>query len=197
MTKVLFKRKSSAEIEELPIEDGSFIIDTDTGKMYIDTEEERIQVPGVETPLIGIDGTPSNTNTYHANAINNLIKSNYKETIIYNEKILGGQTISKDFAPYKRLLITYSMYDHPNETSNNAGTSGIVILDLTTNTNQMYSVCGNIPYNIFSPTNAAEEMGYGFKVNKAKTEFACKFHYKGAFQDNNQYYYVSKIVGIS
>ncbi len=155
---------------------------------------KKIQnIAPVPSELIGTDGTPSDTNTYHANAINELIQG---ETVIHNEKILGGQTITKDFTPYKRLLITYSMYDNSSETSNNAGTSGIAILDLTTNVNQMYSVCGNIPYNIFSSSTSPEEMGYGFKVNKAKTEFSCKFHYKGNFQDNNENYHVSKIVGI-
>lgn len=150
--------------------------------------------PSTKTPV-----SASNLNLLQDNveeAINIIEENIENEVILFEGNLLGGQTKSIDFSQYKRLFITYSMYDHPNETTNNAGTSGIAVLDLTSNINQMYSVCGQLPYNMFSSTSASDEMGYAFRVNKTKTEFYCRFHYKGNFQDNNQYYYVSKIVGI-
>lgn len=143
--------------------------------------------------LIGTDGTPSDTNTYHANAINELLNN---EVTLFEGVLKGGNRLPKDFTPYKRLLITFSMYDRPDETENNGGTSGIALLDLSTNVNQGYVVCGQISYNMFSDTNVSDTMGYGFMVNKNKNEFSCRFHFQGNFVDNNNYYYVSKIVGI-
>lgn len=63
MPKVLFKRKTSTEIEELPIEDGSFIIDIEKGKSYTDVGETRIPV-GSAGNEISISATePTNEDT--------------------------------------------------------------------------------------------------------------------------------------
>lgn len=52
MAKVIFKRKTSAEIEELGIEDGSLIYNTDNGKTYMDFEDQRIQTGGNADTMI-------------------------------------------------------------------------------------------------------------------------------------------------
>lgn len=44
---VKFKRKTTEEIQDLPIEDGSLIYNVDNGKTYMDYDSERIQTGGV------------------------------------------------------------------------------------------------------------------------------------------------------
>lgn len=56
MAKVLFKRKTTQEIEDLPIEDGALIYNTDNGKTYMDFNEERIQTGGNADTMIAIGG---------------------------------------------------------------------------------------------------------------------------------------------
>ena len=56
MAKVYFKRKTTQEIEELPVEDGSLIYNTDNCKTYIDFGEDRIQTGGNADTMIAIGG---------------------------------------------------------------------------------------------------------------------------------------------
>lgn len=46
MTKVLFKRKNSDEIANLPVEDGALIYNYETGATYLDYDDERIPTGG-------------------------------------------------------------------------------------------------------------------------------------------------------
>lgn len=46
MTKVLFKRKTSDEIVNLPVEDGALIYNYETGATYLDYDDERISTGG-------------------------------------------------------------------------------------------------------------------------------------------------------
>ena len=56
MAEVKFKRKSTSEVQNLPIEDGSFIVDYESGSAYIDYLTDRIQISGGgDTPT---GGTP-------------------------------------------------------------------------------------------------------------------------------------------
>ena len=50
--KVLFKRKTTDEIEQLEIEDGSLIYNVDNGKTYMDYGNERIQTGGNADTMI-------------------------------------------------------------------------------------------------------------------------------------------------
>ncbi len=63
MTKVLFKRKTSTEIEELPIEDGSFIIDIEKGRSYTDFGDERISVGSAGNEVAISETEPINEDT--------------------------------------------------------------------------------------------------------------------------------------
>lgn len=56
MAKVYFKRKTTQEIEELPVEDGSLIYNTDNGKTYMDFNDKRIQTGGNADTMIAIGG---------------------------------------------------------------------------------------------------------------------------------------------
>ena len=56
MAKVYFKRKTTQEIEDLPVEDGSLIYNTDNGKTYMDFNDERIQTGGNADTMIAIGG---------------------------------------------------------------------------------------------------------------------------------------------
>lgn len=51
MKKVKFTRKTSEEINNLPIEDGQLVYDVETGKTYMDYEDKRIPTGGGESNL--------------------------------------------------------------------------------------------------------------------------------------------------
>lgn len=57
MAKVLFKRRTTAEIEDLAVEDGALIYNTDNGKTYMDFEDERIQTGGNADTIISTETT--------------------------------------------------------------------------------------------------------------------------------------------
>lgn len=63
MAKVYFKRKTTQEIEELPVEDGSLIYNTDNGKTYMDFGDDRIQTGGNADTMIAIGGDEAPTDT--------------------------------------------------------------------------------------------------------------------------------------
>lgn len=46
MAEVKFKRKSTSEIQDLPVDDGSFIVDYESGSAYIDYQTDRVQISG-------------------------------------------------------------------------------------------------------------------------------------------------------
>lgn len=52
MAKVLFKRRTTAEIEDLEVEDGALVYNTDNGKTYMDFGDERIQTGGNADTII-------------------------------------------------------------------------------------------------------------------------------------------------
>ena len=56
MAKVLFKRKTTAEINQLEVEDGALIYNTDNGKTYMDFGNNRIQTGGNADTMIAIGG---------------------------------------------------------------------------------------------------------------------------------------------
>lgn len=57
MSKVLFKRRTTAEIADLAVEDGALIYNTDNGKTYMDFEDERIQTGGNADTIISTETT--------------------------------------------------------------------------------------------------------------------------------------------
>lgn len=144
--------------------------------------------------LIGTDGTPSDTNTYHANAINELINNEVK---LFEGKLLGGNSLDKDFSPYKRLFITYCLYDGAN--GNTSGCSNVIILDLTSHGGNVTDyIAGNlIPYLSTDLTKVEGSSMFAMcVVNSAKTSFKAILGFGAEIYNNNDGYYVSKIVGI-
>ena len=116
MAKVYFKRKTTQEIQDLPIEDGALIYNIENGKTYMDYGEERLQTGGNAETMIAIGGEqptdedikiwfPDNTtNTKASEVINsmdgnetdlspsvNAVKSFINERATYstNEKVVG------------------------------------------------------------------------------------------------------------
>lgn len=69
MAEVKFKRKTTSEISNLPIDDGSFIVDYEAGKAYTDVGENRIQFSG-STKLNSVRKN-SDEEGYSCNYINN------------------------------------------------------------------------------------------------------------------------------
>lgn len=109
MSKVLFKRiENSANIDNISIEDGNFIV-TGDGRSYIDYGENRVPIAG--TPDTTMSGTSSN-------AVANKTVKNYVDTNIenvnaniHNGFILWTNTnLSSDFTA-KNITLNSSDYD--------------------------------------------------------------------------------------
>ncbi|MBQ7139998.1 MAG: hypothetical protein IJO32_00670 [Bacilli bacterium] len=101
MSKFYPKRKSTDEIRELSIEDGSFIVNHETGEMYIDYEEKRILVgkgaPGY-TPVKGKDYYTQEEKEEFIEDINSSID------IVTSKNDVSGETITIEDALESRLL---------------------------------------------------------------------------------------------
>lgn len=78
MSKVIFKRKRSNEIENLPVEDGSLIFDIEKGESYIDYGNNRIKY----SKLPQTKETNSDNDTYSCNYINKLTNYSSEEQYI-------------------------------------------------------------------------------------------------------------------
>lgn len=70
MAQVKFKRKTTSEIQDLPIDDGSFIVDYEQGEAYIDLEEDRVKFAGTTT--VHNEKYSSEDEVYSTNYINDL-----------------------------------------------------------------------------------------------------------------------------
>lgn len=126
------------------------------------------------------------------------------EVTIFKGKLLGGETLQKDFTPYKRLLVTYQCYYYTD--NNTAGSSNVITLDLDTNKSSSLATSeeesGYIatvmhPYNMWSSSgNIGSVMACACKVNTNKTSFTPYFMFNQATADANENYHVSKIIGV-
>ena len=135
MPKVKFKARTTEEIENLDIENGSLIYNIENGKTYLDYDDERIPTGGgagavvSDTPpenpeendlwvdtnddeyLAQVDDEVSTTST---NAVQNQAITNYvKGTVLYNNTN-GGDfpvTISDDYTNYDRIDVYLGYYE--------------------------------------------------------------------------------------
>lgn len=150
-------------------------------------------------PSVGILGkivnlfSNSKQDTYSCDYINKIIDN---EVILFEGKFLGDSLLEKDFSPYKRLLITYSVYD--GSSTNTGGASNILMLDLNTTSDRYedYVATNMHPYNMYqSEGNITGTLGIACKVNADKTNFGVKFmlNQKTTIGET---YYVSKIIGV-
>ena len=121
MPKVKFKARTTAEIENLDIENGSLIYNTENGKTYLDYDNERISTGGGagggvatgDTPpenpeendlwvdtdddeyLAGVDATVSTTST---NAVQNQAITNYVNNAVKGTLLWTNSSPGNDFA---------------------------------------------------------------------------------------------------
>lgn len=118
------------------------------------------------------------------------------EVTIFEGQLLGDTELNTNFKPYRKLLITYCVYDYTS--TNTSGASNIMIMDLETTSNKYddYVVTNQHPYNMYSSDGTVtKSMGIACKVSADKTTFTAKFMYNQTIATNSNYY-VSKIVGI-
>lgn len=126
------------------------------------------------------------------------------EVTLFKGKLLGGETLEKDFSPYKRLLITYQCYYYTDK--NTAGSSNVITLDLDTNKSSSnatseeesgYIATVMHPYNMWSSSGTVGSvMAFAGKVDTKKTSFTPYFMFNQSPTDANENYYVSKIIGV-
>lgn len=99
MAKVLFKRRSTQEIEELPVEDGSLIYNTDNGKTYMDFGEDRIQTGGNADTMIAIGGEEPTDTDIKIWFPDNVVNSRANEIDLYYPVGTYYETSNVNFNP--------------------------------------------------------------------------------------------------
>lgn len=99
MAKVYFKRKTTQEIEELPVEDGSLIYNTDNGKTYMDFGEDRIQTGGNANTMIAIGGEEPTDEDIKIWFPDNVVNTRANEIDLYYPVGTYYETSNEDFNP--------------------------------------------------------------------------------------------------
>lgn len=113
MPKVKFKRKSTSEIEELEIDDGSLICNYETGNIFMDYQNSRIQIGGNGGNVVNEESN-STQNSYSCNFINKLTEITHLENMDVIKHADG------------RLEI-FGFMDIPNITAHNGYEKDIVL----------------------------------------------------------------------
>lgn len=118
MPKVNFKRKSTLEIEDLDIEDGSLIYDYETGNTFMDYQNKRIQTGGKPNQDIYIG--PEEEAPSEAKIIIDSNKMQTKASEVVNslegnetDKAPSVQTINNEFSLIKGQIL----WTNPNPTN--------------------------------------------------------------------------------
>lgn len=121
---------------------------------------------------------------------------------LFSGKLTGGNYIViPNLNKYKKLEITWGAYDTNNY--NTGGVSNVLILDLekySTIDNKKIAIAGNaIAYFNKAINDSTSTLSGTFYIraeaNLTENKFGCAFCVNTSFQNNNEYYYVSKIVG--
>lgn len=71
MANVIFRRGTTAELNNIPITDGAVLFDTDTFKIYVDNNNQRLQYGG-DTDIVQNIGDATEQNVFSATASVNL-----------------------------------------------------------------------------------------------------------------------------
>ena len=127
-----------------------------------------------------------------------IVNEAYEEHTLFEGKLNSTKSIDVDLSEYKRLIISYAMYDS-NESNNHGGANHICMLDLTNVPNGgWYTTAQVLPYivngNVQSLTTSA--FIARFYVDSAKKTFGFDAWYSGLIPSTDTKYYVSKIVGV-
>jgi len=162
---VKYKRKTTAEIALLPVEDGSIIYNTDNGKQFMDIGNNRIPTGGAggevvldesditdDTKLIIEDEdlefqqddalneySNSTTESYSANYTNNLVKDIYSTEEVKTNKVYKGKPV------YRKMFENIPLENSGSATNKTLGVlenfeeSVIMYAEIKTPTNIIYT----------------------------------------------------------
>lgn len=160
--KVLFKRKTSQQIDELPIEDGSLIYNVENGKTYMDYGNNRIQTGGNAETMIAItdnEPTDEDIKLWIPTSVSNTKASEVVDSLD------GNQT---GYAPSVRVvndvLKGIVLYDNVDGT-----TDTITLSDSVANYNYVevfYKATGHSTYQsvkIYSPNGKTASLTTGLQ----------------------------------
>ena len=119
-----------------------------------------------------------------------------QEVVVFEGKIYPTQQKSMDLSSYKRIVISFAIYD-ANESANTGGSSNIAMLELQNSPSYGYHKANvTIPYIVDGVINSANFVAE-FSVNKEKNTFYFHAWYGGSLLNTSAtQYYVSKIVGV-
>ena len=115
----------------------------------------------------------SSTDTYSCNYVNN---HSVQEEVVYNQKIYSATQTNIDLTKYKRLIISFAMYDKQDAVLpyNTGGSSNVAIMELTDNPHMgSHKTHVQLPY-IVDGEIYAQYFVVEFSVNSEKTAFS--FH---------------------
>ena len=149
MAKVLFKRiEDSANINNIEIEDGSFIV-TGDGKIYVDYGEDRIPTSG--TP--DTEMSDRSRNTVENNVIKNYVDTNIQD--IYSTNEIKTHKLSIDNKPISNKTIYVASL--PNATSqdiqHNISNVDEIWCDMSNSFIKWNTSTGNSPFNYIGGTS--------------------------------------------
>jgi len=119
-----------------------------------------------------------------------------QEVVVFEGKIYPGQTKNLDFTPYKRIIISFAMYD-AGISYNTGGSSNICMLELTDKpTYNYHKTQVKLPYIVEGVINSNSFIAE-FYVSPNKDVFSFTAWYGGSILNSSAtQYYVSKIVGV-
>lgn len=121
-----------------------------------------------------------------------------QETVLFEGKLYSTQSLSIDLTSYKRLIISFTMYDAANAT-NTGGSSNVAMLELQDSPKYEYHKANAIvPYIVNDTVQSltTKFMAVDFTVNPSKTTFTFRAWYEVLQSSSSTGYYVSKIVGV-
>lgn len=127
MAKVLFKRRTTAEIEELPVEDGSLIYNTDNGKTYMDFGEDRIQTGGNADTMIAIGGEEPTDEDIKIWFPSNVVNTRANEIDLYYPVGTYYETSNADFNPNVEWGGTWEKEEDGTVLSSKSAVSGSLL----------------------------------------------------------------------
>ena len=120
------------------------------------------------------------------------------EELIFDGKLYPQQSLTYDFSKYKRLIISYAMYD-AGVYNNTGGSSNIAMIELSDSPSMGWHRSHVLlPYIVNGSVQsvATDAMIAEFSVIPEKTRFDFYAWYKGMLATSATQYYVRKIIGV-
>lgn len=183
---VKFKRKTSSEIQDLPIEDGSLIYDIETGRTYLDNGNSRIPTGGQVNFDLVDEYSNSESDGYVCSYINSINNDNMKLIFGSNGNTWRstgtykiGDIVTYNNKVYKNMTGTYTSTNPESDTTNWVAWS--IYVGAGTKSLSMFQQRGEILWQNSNPTSSFSSQNV--TLNSARYE-EYVLYYKVSKNDN-------------